>query len=119
MSDRYGITHDGYEFKVSQIAGVTVGGYKTEHEAQQNIEACEQDDLILKTARGLVKKAVDSLIRTHDYQSSSDTAPAIESRLATQAAEGWRPILMSTATVNTAVQVFLVLEKPIPSPYAK
>ena len=29
MSDRYGITYDGYEFKVSQIAGVTVGGYKT------------------------------------------------------------------------------------------
>jgi hypothetical protein len=57
--------------------------------------------------------------RTHDYQIISDTAPAIESRLATQAAEGWRPILMSTATVNTAVQVFIVLEKPIPTPYAK
>jgi hypothetical protein len=28
MSDKYGITHDGYEFKVSQIAGVTVGRYK-------------------------------------------------------------------------------------------
>jgi len=55
----------------------------------------------------------------HDYQIISDTAPTIESRLATQVAEGWRPILMSTATVNTAVQVFIVLEKPIPSPYAK
>ena len=65
MSDRYGITHDGYEFKVSQIAGVTVG--RTEREAQQNIEACEQDDLILKTARGLVKKAVDALMRTHHF----------------------------------------------------
>ena len=61
MSDRYGITHDGYEFKVSQIAGVTVGKFKTEQ------EACEQDDLILKTARGLVKKAVDALIRTHHF----------------------------------------------------
>ena len=56
MSDRYGITHDRYEFKVSQIAGVTVGRYKTEQEAQQNIEACEQDDLILKTARVWSKK---------------------------------------------------------------
>jgi hypothetical protein len=46
MSDRYGITHDGYQFKVSQIAGVAVGRYKTEQEALQNIEACEQDDLI-------------------------------------------------------------------------
>jgi len=60
MSDRYGITHHGYEFKVSQIAGVTVGRYKTEQEAQQNIEACEQDDLILKTSRSLVKKAVNA-----------------------------------------------------------
>jgi hypothetical protein len=67
MSDKYGITHDGYEFKVSQIAGVTVGRYKTEQEAQQNIEACEQDDLILKTARRLVKKAVDALIRMHHF----------------------------------------------------
>jgi hypothetical protein len=39
MSDRYGITRDGYEFKVNQIAGVTVGKFKTEQEAQQNIEA--------------------------------------------------------------------------------
>ncbi len=43
------------------------------------------------------------MTRTHDYQIISDTAPAIESRLATHA----------------AVQVFIVLEKPIPSPYAK
>jgi hypothetical protein len=59
------------------------------------------------------------MTRTHDYQIISDTAPTIESRLATQVAEGWRPLLMSTATVNTAVQVFIVLEKPIPPPYAK
>jgi hypothetical protein len=36
MSDKCGMTHDGYEFKVSQIAGVTVGRYKTEQEAQPN-----------------------------------------------------------------------------------
>ena len=71
MSDRYGIKHDGYEFKVSQIAGVTVGRYKTEQEAQQSIEVCEQDDLILKTARGLVKRAVDALIRTHHFDRST------------------------------------------------
>lgn len=59
------------------------------------------------------------MTKTHDYQIINDTAPAIETALATQAAEGWRPILMSTATVNTAVQVFIVLEKPIPSPYTK
>jgi len=67
MSDRYGIAHNGYEFEIRQTAGVTVGGYKTEQEAQQNIEACEQDDLILKSARRVVKKAVDFLIRTHHF----------------------------------------------------
>ena len=56
---------------------------------------------------------------THDFQIINDTAPAIETALATRTADGWRPILMSTTTVNTAVQVFIVLEKPIPSPYAK
>jgi hypothetical protein len=71
MSDRHGITHDGYEFKVSQFAAVTVGRYKTEQEAQQNIEACEQDDLILKTARGLVKKAANALIRTRHFDRST------------------------------------------------
>ena len=39
---------------------------------------------------------------------------------AAQAAEGWRPILMSTAAVGTGqVQVFIVLEKSIPAPYTK
>jgi hypothetical protein len=61
MSDRYGITHDGCEFKVSQIAGVIVRRYKTEQEALQNIEACEH---IISTARprkiGLEKRRVRS-----------------------------------------------------------
>ena len=67
MSDGYGITQDGYDFKVSQIAGVTVGKFKTEQEAQQNVEVCEQDGLIPKTARRLVKRAVDALIRTQHF----------------------------------------------------
>jgi hypothetical protein len=40
------------------------------------------------------------MTRTHDYQIISDTAPAIESRLATQAAEGWRPILASYESIT-------------------
>jgi hypothetical protein len=59
------------------------------------------------------------MTRTHDYQIVSDAAPTIESRLATQVADGWRPILMSTTTVNTAVQVFIVLAKSVPAPYTK
>jgi hypothetical protein len=58
--------------------------------------------------------------RTHDYQIISDTAPAIQTALAAQAAEGWRPILMSTAAIDTGqLQVFIVLEKSIPAPYTK
>jgi hypothetical protein len=49
-----------------------------------------------------------------------DIAPAIQTALATQAADGWRPILMSTTAVGTGqVQVFIVLEKSIPAPYTK
>jgi hypothetical protein len=65
VADKYGIAHDGLEFKVSRNSGVTVGVYKTEQEAEQEIAACQQDDLILETAIGLVKKAVDGLMRIH------------------------------------------------------
>ncbi len=58
--------------------------------------------------------------RTHDYQIISDTGSAIQTALAARAMEGWRPILMSTAAVNTGeLQVFIVLEKSIPAPYTK
>jgi hypothetical protein len=60
------------------------------------------------------------LANTHDYQLIHDTVPEIEGALAARAADGWRPILMSTASVNAdRVQVFIVLEKAIPSPYLK
>ena len=60
------------------------------------------------------------MIRSHDYQIISDTAPEIETALAAQSAEGWRPILMSTAIVASGqVHVFIILEKSIPAPYAK
>jgi hypothetical protein len=58
--------------------------------------------------------------RTHDYQIISDAAPAIQTALAARAVEGWRPILMSAALDRTRqLQVFIVLEKSIPAPYAK
>jgi hypothetical protein len=57
---------------------------------------------------------------TCEYQIISDTAPAIQTALATRAAEGWRPILMSSAAGDSGrVEVFIVLEKPIPAPYTK
>jgi hypothetical protein len=59
------MTPHGSTFIVNQSAGVTVGVYSTLQEAQREVETCAQDDLILKTARSLVKKAVDVLMRMH------------------------------------------------------
>jgi len=57
--------------------------------------------------------------RTHEYQIISETASSIARALAAQAADGWRPVLMSTATMSVEVQVFIILEKAIPAPYTK
>jgi adenylate kinase len=45
---------------------VTVGVYSTQQEALREIEAFEQDDLILETAKTLVKSAVDVLVQKHN-----------------------------------------------------
>jgi AmiR/NasT family two-component response regulator len=65
MANRYRMTPHGSTFIVNQSAGATVGVYSTLQEAQREVETCTQDDLILKTARSLVKKAVDVLMRMH------------------------------------------------------
>ena len=56
---------------------------------------------------------------TFEYRVISDASPAIETALATFTRDGWRPILMSTVNMSTAVQVYIVLERPIPAPYTK
>jgi len=74
------------------------------------------DCVTISSSLGLIELG-GNMTRTHDYQIINDTAPTIETTLATKTAEGWKPVLMSTATINTAVQVFIILEKPIPSPF--
>ena len=64
--DKYRIKHRDSRFTVTFDAGETVGVFDTAKEAQQSIDACRHDDLIFKTARSLVKKAVDALMLTHD-----------------------------------------------------
>jgi len=64
--DKYRIKHKGSRFAVTFDAGETVGVYGTAKEARQTINDCEQDDLIFRTARTLVKKAVDGLMRTYN-----------------------------------------------------
>jgi hypothetical protein len=56
-------------FMVSQNAGVTVGVYNTKLEAQQRLEDCERDDLMLETARSLVNAAVEAQMRLHNIDS--------------------------------------------------
>ena len=66
MADTYRITPHGPEFIVNQIAGGTVGVYKTAHEAQLTVEDCERDDFMLQTARSLVNAAVEAHMRLHN-----------------------------------------------------
>jgi hypothetical protein len=65
MADKYRMTLHGSEFIVNHYAGGTVGVYKTKHEAKQNIEDCQRDDLMLKTARRLLNVAVGTLMQMH------------------------------------------------------
>jgi hypothetical protein len=74
MAATYRTMPHGAEFILNHDAGVTVGVYKTETEARREMKDCQRDDLMLKTARGLVKKAVNALMRTHrlDRQAAHD-----------------------------------------------
>ncbi len=65
MANKYQMTPDGSRFIVNQHAGMTVGVYTTLQEARREIETCEQDDLILKTARRSVERAVINLMRKY------------------------------------------------------
>jgi hypothetical protein len=65
MADKYRMTPQGSAFIINENAGVTVGVYDTEMEAQQKLEDCERDDLMLETARSLVEKAVDAFVLVH------------------------------------------------------
>ncbi len=66
MADTYRITSHGPNFIINHSAGMTVGVYSTQQEALREIEAFEQDDLILETAKSLVMSAVEALVQTHN-----------------------------------------------------
>jgi hypothetical protein len=74
MADKYRMTPQGSAFIVNENAGVTVGVYNTKLEAQQRLEDCERDDLMLETARSLVNAAVEAQMRLHniDRQAAHD-----------------------------------------------
>jgi len=56
MADTYRIISHGPKFTINHNAGMTVGVYSTRQEALRDIEAFEQDDLMLETARSLVRQ---------------------------------------------------------------
>ncbi len=54
------------------------------------------------------------MLPTHQYQVIHAPGAQIQQTLAPLTTQGWRPILMTAATlgVNGMVQVFVMLEKP-------
>ncbi len=68
MAGTYRMMPHGSDFILNHDAGGTVGVYKTEAEARQGMADCKRDDLMLKTARGLVEKAVNALMRAHHIE---------------------------------------------------
>jgi hypothetical protein len=74
MADKYRITSHGPSFIINHSFGMTVGVCSTQQEALSEIEAFEQDDLMLESARSLVEKAVDAFILMHrmDRRSAHD-----------------------------------------------
>ena len=74
MAGTYRMMPHSSEFILNRAAGGTVGVYKTEGEARRGMADCKRDDLMLKTARGLVQKAVNALMRAHhiEWQAAHD-----------------------------------------------
>jgi len=68
MAGTYRMMPHGSEFILNHDAGGAVGVYKTEAEARQGMADCKRGDLMLKTARGLVEKAVNALMRAHHIE---------------------------------------------------
>jgi hypothetical protein len=66
MADTYRITFHGPSFVINHTDGMTAGVYSTQQEALREIEAFEQDDLMLETARSLVMGAVDVFVQMHN-----------------------------------------------------
>jgi hypothetical protein len=66
MADTYRIAFHGPSLIINHTDGMTVGVYSTQQEALREIEAFEQDDLMLETARSLVMGAVDVLVQMHN-----------------------------------------------------
>jgi hypothetical protein len=63
--NKYRITQHDSDFIVTLKAGPTIEVCRTQGEAKQIIEIREHEDLILATARRLLKDAVNELMRTY------------------------------------------------------
>jgi len=66
MADKYRIARDGPDFIVNDETGVTVGVYGTLRRARREIESCEREDFMLRTARSLAKAATDTYMQLHN-----------------------------------------------------
>jgi hypothetical protein len=69
MANEYRIKPDGPQFLIIDQAGETVGAYKTEREAKNEIDVCMSDDQMWESARLLVKNSVDSFMKMRNVDS--------------------------------------------------
>lgn len=63
--NKYRITQHDSDFIVTLKAGPTIEVCRTQGEAKRIIEIREHEDLVLATARRLLKDAVNELMRTY------------------------------------------------------
>jgi hypothetical protein len=69
MANEYRIRPDGLQFLVIDQAGERVGAYRTEREAKHQIDVCLSEDIMLESARLLVKNSVDSFMKMRNVDS--------------------------------------------------
>jgi hypothetical protein len=69
MANEYRIRPDGPQFLIIDQNGETVGVYKTEQEAANEIDLCMRDDLMWDSAKLLVKLSVDSFMKMRNVDS--------------------------------------------------
>ena len=69
MANEYRITPHGPQFLIIDQTGETVGVYKTEREAKDEIDLCISDDVMWKSARLPVKMSVDSFMKMRNVDS--------------------------------------------------
>jgi hypothetical protein len=71
MANAYRIKPDGPQFLIIDQTGETVGAYKTEQEAEYEIDVCMSEDAMWESAKLLVKIAIAAHMKKHGVGSKT------------------------------------------------